>query len=143
MSILNQNFTVATLGKRTIAFIIDELLLSMIVSIILWDSVIAAKTLEEVINVTNQFLIPYMGIKIGYQTLFTAQYGASLGKIVMKIRVIDMDNLSNPKFLSALNRSVFRIVSEMFFYVGFIIAFFDSTNRTLHDRTAKTLVINV
>jgi uncharacterized RDD family membrane protein YckC len=70
------------------------------------------------------------------------QYGASLGKIVMKIRVVELATLSNPGFLSAFNRSVFRVVSELVFYLGFVWAMLDPYRRGWHDRTARTLVIN-
>jgi uncharacterized RDD family membrane protein YckC len=60
----------------------------------------------------------------------------------MKIRIIELSTLSNPSFLSAFNRSVFRVVSEILFYLGFIWAMLDPYRRSWHDRTGKTLVIN-
>ena len=91
---------------------------------------------------TNSFLLEYMAIKIVYQTFFTMQYGATIGKIIMKIRVIEIATLSNPSFLSAFNRSVFRIISEILFYLGFIWAMLDPYRRSWHDRTGRTLVVN-
>ena len=137
-----ENLQLATVRSRAAAFGIDELLLSTLLFIILWDSISAASSVEEIILVINTFILEYMAIKILYQTFFTMQYGATLGKIVMKIRVIETKTLSNPGFLSAFNRSVFRIVSEMLFYLGFAWAFFDPYRRSWHDLSARTLVID-
>lgn len=140
--IQREQISLASIRQRAAAFGIDELLLSIIMIVILWDSMAQAKTLEDMIAVTNSFLLEYMTIKIIYQTFFTMQYGASLGKIVMKIRVIELSTLSNPRFLSAFNRSVFRVVSELLFYLGFVWAMLDPYRRSWHDRSGRTLVIN-
>ncbi|MDP2849778.1 MAG: RDD family protein [Sulfuricurvum sp.] len=137
-----EHLSLASVRQRAAAFGIDELLLSFIMIIILWDSMANATTLEEMIAVTNSFLLEYMAIKILYHTFFTMQYGASVGKIIMKIRIIELSTLSNPRFLSAFNRSVFRVVSEILFYLGFVWAMLDPFHRSWHDRTGKTLVIN-
>ncbi|MBD3798978.1 RDD family protein [Sulfuricurvum sp.] len=140
--IRREQISLASIRQRAAAFGIDELLLSVIMIVILWDAMAQAKTLEAMIDVTNSFLLEYMVIKIIYQTFFTMQYGASLGKIVMKIRVVELSTLSNPRFLSAFNRSIFRVVSELLFYLGFVWAMLDPYRRSWHDRTGRTLVIN-
>lgn len=137
-----ERIELASLRQRAAAFGIDELLLSVLMIVILWDSMAKAQTLEAMIAVTNSFLLEYMAIKIIYQTFFTMQYGATIGKIVMKIRVIELSTLSNPGLLSAFNRGVFRVVSELLFYLGFVWAMLDPYRRSWHDRTARTLVIN-
>ena len=137
-----EHLSLSSIRQRAAAFGIDELLLSVIMMIILWDAMAKAQTLESMIAVTNSFLLEYMAIKIIYQTFFTMQYGATLGKIIMKIRVIELSTLSNPSFLSAFNRSVFRVVSEILFYLGFVWAMLDPYRRSWHDRSGRTLVVN-
>lgn len=137
-----EHLELSSIRQRAAAFGIDEVLLSVILMVILWNPIANATTLEDMIAVTNSFLLEYMAIKILYQTFFTMQYGASLGKIVMKIRVIELSTLSNPTFLCAFNRSVFRVVSEILFYLGFVWAMLDPYRRSWHDRTGRTLVIN-
>jgi len=137
-----EHLELSSIRQRAAAFGIDELLLSIIMIVILWDAMAKAQTLESMIAVTNSFLLEYMAIKIIYQTFFTMQYGATLGKIIMKIRVIELSTLSHPSFLSAFNRSVFRVVSEILFYLGFVWAMLDPYRRSWHDRTARTLVID-
>jgi len=142
-NILNrEGLSLADTKKRSMAFFIDELLLSLLLIFALWDSFSTAQTMEEIINLTNMFVLEYMAMKIVYQAFFTMQYGASIGKIVMKIRVIEIRTLDNPNVLSALNRAIFRVVSEMFFYLGFLWGMLNPEKQTWHDRTAKTLVID-
>lgn len=140
--LMRERLNLSTIRKRAAAFGIDEVLISTLLLIILWDSMQSAKTIEEILTLTNSFLLEYMAIKIAYQTFFTMQYGATLGKIVMKIRVIEIATLSHPRFLSAFNRSVFRVVSEVLFYLGFAWAMMDPYRRSWHDLSAKTLVID-
>ncbi|MCL4432561.1 MAG: RDD family protein [Epsilonproteobacteria bacterium] len=137
-----EHLTIASLRARSAAFAIDEILISILLFIVLWDSITAAKTTEAIIGLTNHFLLEFMAIKIVYQTFFTMQYGATLGKIAMKIRVIEVKTLSNPSFFSAFNRAVFRIVSEALLYLGFVWALLDPYRRSWHDFTAKTMVVD-
>lgn len=138
-----EDITLADIKKRAMAFFIDETLLSFLLIFALWDSFVTAKDVEEIINLTNTFVLEYMAMKIIYQAFFTMQYGATLGKIVMKIRVIEIQTLRKPNVLSSLNRAIFRIISETFFYLGFLWGMLDPSRQTLHDKTAKTLVVNV
>jgi uncharacterized RDD family membrane protein YckC len=108
-----------------------------------WDSFAKAQDMEEIINLTNSFVFEYMFLKIIYQAFFVMQYGASIGKLIMKIRVIDIKTISNPNVLSSLNRAIFRVVSEMFLYLGFLWGMMIPSRQTLHDKTAKTLVVDV
>ena len=138
-----EEMSLASTSKRAIAFLIDELLLSFILILALWDSFSAAKDMQEMIEVTNMFVLEFLTIKIIYQAFFVMQYGASIGKLVMRIRVIEIATLQNPNVLSALNRAIFRIVSELIFYLGYLWAMFDPARQAWHDKTARTLVVNV
>ncbi|QFR49870.1 RDD family protein [Sulfurimonas lithotrophica] len=138
-----EEMSLASTSKRATAFLIDELLLSFVLVLALWDSFAAAKDTQEMIELTNTFLMEFLAIKIIYQAFFVMQYGASIGKLVMKIRVIEIKTLQNPNVLSALNRAIFRVVSELLFYLGYLWAIFDPARQAWHDKTAKTLVVNV
>lgn len=141
--ILNrEEFTLASIQKRSMAFFIDEMLLSLLLMLSLWDSFANATNIEEIIALTNSFVLEYMAVKIIYQTFFVMQYGATLGKLAMKIKVIEIRTLENPTLVSSFNRAVFRIISEMIFYLGFLWGMFDPTRQTWHDKTARTLVVN-
>ncbi len=138
----HEEITLALNNKRAVAFFIDEILLSFILIIALWDSFIEASSTEEIILLTNSFVLEFMMMKIIYQSFFVMQYGATLGKLVMKIRVIEIKTLNNPNVLVALNRSIIRVISEMLLYLGFLWGILNPARQTWHDLSAKTLVVN-
>ena len=137
-----ENLSLSTMQKRAAAFFIDELLLSVLLMIVLWDQFANATSIEETINLTNTFLFEYMMMKVVYQTFFVMQYGATLGKIAMKIRVMDVKTGASPDILASLNRAIFRVISEIFMYLGFLWGYFDKSKQTWHDKTAKTVVVD-
>ena len=137
-----EGITLSDIKKRAVAMFIDEFLLSFILIAALWDSFANAASTEEIINLTNSFVFEYMLMKIIYQAFFVMQYGATIGKIAMKIRVIEINTLQNPNVLVALNRAIFRVISEMLFYLGFLWGMLNPSKQTWHDLTAKTLVVN-
>ncbi len=138
-----EEISLASIQKRSMAFFIDEMLLSLLLIIALWDSFKVAVTVEDMIMLTNTFVLEYMAMKIIYQTFFVMNYGATIGKLVMKIRVIEIKTLQFPSIISSLNRAIFRVISEMLFYLGFLWGMMDKSRQSWHDKTAKTLVVNV
>ncbi|MEA3373630.1 MAG: RDD family protein [Campylobacterota bacterium] len=138
-----EQLELAPVKKRAVATLIDELLLSFLLIIILWDSFQSAQTIEDMIMLTNAFVFEFMAMKIAYQTFFIVQYGATVGKIAMKIQVIELSTMTTPTIFAALNRAVFRIISEMIFYLGFIWGMMDPARQTWHDKTARTVVVDV
>ncbi len=135
--------TLASVLKRFIAFIIDDFLMSVVFIFIIWNDFEKATSSVQMINIMDSYILVYMLLKIIYQTLFAYMYGATLGKMVMKIKIIDIKTLQKPSLTASFNRAVFRIVSEMIFYLGFLWGVLNPTRQTWHDLTAKTLVINV
>ena len=137
-----QGLTLASIPKRGLAFVIDEFILSTLFMIVLWDSIAQATDFESFLFITNAYTLEYLGIKIVYHTIFVALYGASLGKMAMRIRVVSVMDGTIPGWPAAFNRAVFRILSEIIFYLGFIWAMFDPANQGWHDRTARTVVVD-
>jgi len=141
-SLHRESLVLAKTKKRAMAFFIDEMLLSMLLMIALWESFSQAVTTEEIINVTNSFVLEFMALKIIYQAFFVMQYGATVGKIIMKIRVIEVKTLQTPNVIVSLNRAIFRVLSELLFYLGFLWGMLDPSRQAWHDKTAKTLVVD-
>jgi len=139
----SEGIVIANIRKRSMAFFIDEMLLSFLLIIALGDSFFQAKTVQEMIILTNQFILEFIAMKIFYQAFFIMKYGATLGKIAMKIRVLEVDTLQTPNVIVSLNRSFIRIVSEMLFYLGYLWGMMDPNRQTWHDKSAKTLVVDV
>ena len=139
-----ENLQLATTRRRANSFIIDDLLVTLIVTIMLWGKISATNgDLEIVLQIMNEAFMQIIFLKIIYQAFFVWYYGATIGKIVMKLRVIDFNHFGRITFSQALIRSLLRIVSELFFYFGFIMAFFTDSKQTLHDKFGRTLVVNV
>ncbi len=136
-----ENIKLASISKRAIAFMIDELLLSLVFVIALWDGISGAKNSIEMIESIQSATLYFAMVKIAYQTFFTYKYGASLGKIYMKIKVVDINTLEYLDFFSSLNRAIVRIISEMFFYLGFLWGVLNPTRQTWHDLVARSIVI--
>lgn len=136
-----ENITLAQNWKRAMAHLIDLLLVGIIAYAVVGTGE------GDMTEISTQYManlqIVVAILHFAYQWIFIYKYGATLGKIAMKIRVIDLALVDNPNMYQAMIRSAMRIVSEFFLYFGFIMAYFDPFKRTLHDRVAKTLVIDV
>jgi uncharacterized RDD family membrane protein YckC len=141
----SNNLQLATMRSRAFAYVIDDLLVTVIIMIIFWENIIALSDNMEAMMflIKTDLVFPLIALKIIYQTFFIWYYGATIGKIVAKIRVIDSNSWARVSLFSSLLRAVGRIFSEMFFYVGFLIGFFNDGRKTFHDITGKTLVVNV
>ncbi|MBN1838509.1 MAG: RDD family protein [Campylobacterales bacterium] len=137
-----ENITLATLSKRGFAYAIDEILISVLFAFIYIDHIPENTTTEEMIGIINGLFAYVVLLKVIYQTFFVWMYGATLGRIAMKIRVISTEDLEKPSFLLSLSRASFRIISESIFYLGFVWAALNPKRETWHDRVANTLVVN-
>lgn len=140
----NSELELATISSRTIAFIIDDILITLLVFMVFWDLLGAnSDNVEQMIIAMNSIVWKVLFIKFIYQTFFTWYYGATLGKIIAKIRVIDHDSFKRISLTSSILRSAARILSEMFFYIGFLISFFNEGRRSFHDIMGRSLVVKV
>ncbi len=137
------NLQLATISSRIKAFIIDDVLITLIVLIVFWDTIANNDSdLTTVLVLMNEFVLQVLALKFIYQTFFVWYYGATVGKIIAKVRVVDFDDLSRVNLIQSALRSFGRILSEMFFYIGFIFSFFNDGRQTFHDKISKTLVID-
>jgi uncharacterized RDD family membrane protein YckC len=131
----------ASLTKRAIAMTIDDLLISLIIVIAFSSSFANAKTYEQVLVLTNE-LFGYIFVAYTlYHWIFVAIYGKTIGKMIVKIRVVDVQTLDNPSHLRAFIRSLMRNFDEMFFYLGMAYAIVDPLNRAIHDIVGKAVVV--
>ncbi len=137
------NLELASTRSRLLAFVIDDFLITFIIIAMYWNQIAASgNDLVSVLIVMNEFVWQILVLKFIYQSFFVWYYGATVGKIITKIRVIDFNHLGRVSLATSITRSILRIISEMFFYVGFIFAFFSEGRQTFHDKISKTLVIN-
>jgi RDD protein len=137
----NEDITLASIGKRAIAWGIDKVLLSILFYVIYADK-FQNLEYEEIIVIVSKLAFEVILLDVIYQTFFTWYYGATIGKILMKIICIDVYLLDKPKFSVSLLRAIIRIVSENVFFLGFAWAFGNSLLQTWQDKIAKTVVVN-
>ena len=141
----SNNLQLASMRSRAFAFVIDDLLVTAIIMIIFWESIAALSSDMEAMMflMKTDLVMPLIALKVTYHTFFVWYYGATVGKIIAKIRVIDVNSWGKVSLFSSFLRSIGRIFSEMFFYAGFLIGFFNEGRKTFHDIIGKTLVVNV
>ena len=137
------NLQLASMRSRVKAFIIDDLSITLIVMLILWDKITLANgDLVNIMIIMNEAFLQIIVLKFFYQTFFIWYYGATIGKIVAKIKVIDFNSYGRVSFVNAMIRSAGRVISEAIFYIGFLFAYYTDSRQTLHDKFGKTLVVD-
>jgi uncharacterized RDD family membrane protein YckC len=82
-----------------------------------------------------------LALGVGYYVVCEAATGATLGKRMVGIRVVDEDGDSVTLGASII-RNLLRLVDALFFYlVGFLFAVISSRGQRLGDRAAHTIVV--
>jgi len=133
----------ASTSRRIKAFVIDDLLITFVMLALLWEPITSTNgDYLAIAMIMNEAFLQIITIKIIYQSFFIWYYGATLGKMSSKIKVIDFNNFGKITFAQSVLRASGRILSESFFYLGFALAYYTDSKQTFHDKVAKTLVVN-
>lgn len=139
-----ENLRTPSMFRRIMAYTIDDLLISLLMVVILWDRIEAhASDPEAMIGIINAALLEIVAIRFFYQWIFVTFYGATLGKMLFKMRVVSIDTLDNPALIPSAIRSAIRAAGEILFYIPLVVAFMDSFKQALHDKVAKTVVVSL
>ena len=145
------SLSIASNQKRITAFVIDDIVISVFFIIIFYDqfsnvfsniTVVDEAALETINAFIAQNVLVVFSIKLLYHTVLVWQSGMTLGKYLMKIKVIDLEKGSIPNFQKAFLRASIRIPSELLFYLGFLMAFFNPLKQTLHDKLSNCVVVD-
>ncbi len=148
----SNSLPVASMQKRISAFVIDDIIISMFFMIIFYDQIsslfaniteVDQASIEQMNMFISENILIVFAIKVLYHTILIWQNGMTIGKYIVKIKVIDLNTCQRPSFIQALLRASIRIVSEAFLYVGFIMAFFLPMRQTLHDKLSNCVVVDV
>jgi uncharacterized RDD family membrane protein YckC len=146
----SKNYQIASLSKRTTAYFIDDIAVSVLLFIIFYEQLIAiyekmqdSMDLMPMVTFLEQNTLIFVLLRIIYQTFFVWQNGMTLGKIVVKIKVVDVSSGEKPSFQVAFLRASLRIISDSVLYLGYIFAYFNPLVQTVHDKLAKTVVVNL
>ena len=152
----SQNYQLASLTKRSYATFIDGLIVSA-VSILLnlpiyiqqFKYVIDNAQQEYVVqplNLTNPvyYVLSFLSFafSIAYYIYFIGKRGATPGKMLFKIKVIDKDTQQPPGYLKAFLREIVgKFISSLVLFIGYFLAIQDKEKQAWHDKIANTIVI--
>jgi uncharacterized RDD family membrane protein YckC len=93
------------------------------------------------INVGGSAFWLLLALGVGYYIVCEAATGATLGKRIVGIRVVDEDG-DHVTFGAAVVRNLLRVVDALFFYlIGFLFAVTSTRGQRLGDRAAHTVVV--
>ena len=103
---------------------------------------------EETVGMVGAFVAAIGGITIisfAIQTLYfslmeSSKYQATVGKMALGLKVTDI-NGDKLDFGKALLRQICKIISQMVFMFGYIMAGFTEKKQALHDMIASALVV--
>lgn len=132
----------ADFWPRFFARIIDAFLVGLMASMIVTLGVYLFQTEGAQIHLTaivgiGLFLLLCLWV---YFALIPARLGAEVGKLIVRIRTVDLDD--QPIQLSkATVRFVGKIITELLLGLGYLTYFFNKQRQTLPDLIAKTKVI--
>lgn len=91
-------------------------------------------TLELVFFVIN------ITVGVCYEGILVGKYGATLGKMACKIKVVTADG-GKVGYPRAFGRYFAKMLSSFTCLIGYIIALFDDQKRALHDHICNTRVV--
>ncbi|PWI18116.1 RDD family protein [Streptomyces sp. Act143] len=139
-------------GRRTLARIIDMILVGIVVALLTWGFGVNEYDVDadkvEYGKSFAQSLVAAL-LYIGYDTFMITKSGQTLGKKWLKMRVANLENGSTPSVQAALVRSLVLWVPFAFCCACIWTAisggwsFFDKPYKQgLHDKAAKTVVVS-
>ncbi|MGW0813729.1 RDD family protein [Streptomyces viridiviolaceus] len=139
-------------GRRTLARIIDMILVGIVVWLLSWAFNVQEYDVDgEQVEVGKSFGQSVIAavLYIAYDTFFTARTGQTLGKKWLGMRVADLDNGATPSVQTSLIRAAVLWIPFAFCCacVWTVISggwsFFDKPYKQgLHDKAAKTVVVS-
>jgi uncharacterized RDD family membrane protein YckC len=145
------SLSIASNGRRLWSFVIDDMVINLFLMIIFSSQITALmagvhEVDEASVALVNQFIMDniaiVLAVKVLYHTLLIWQSGMTFGKYLMKLRAVDANSGMRLTFTQAFWRASVRLLSEMFFYLGFLFAFFSPLHQTLHDKLSNCVVVN-
>ena len=141
----------AGVGQRALAQIIDALVLLPVLFLVVYlmsGEIPIPNEQDEVssIDVWATFVIVF--IQIAYNTVCVGVWGATVGKLALRLRVVRQDDGGRVAFNAAAIRALIPAAASLIPVVGiaapFVIymrAFFHPLRKGWHDQAAGTIVV--
>ena len=141
--LFREGIKVSPFSKRVYAYTIDELLVSLIIfGAFFSDFTKVVGDIVAIIELTNSMILYFIILKTAYHTIFIHLYGQTIGKILAKIKAVDIYTLDNPSWNTSFLRAFIRNFDEIFLYLGMLFALTNPFVQTIHDKISKVIVID-
>jgi uncharacterized RDD family membrane protein YckC len=138
----------AGVGRRFAAILVDGIILLMVIIVplmILMGVMVGLTAKSNNGAMPAWFMVPMLlleyGLPAAYEIFFIGKYGATPGKMLLKVKVVSPDG-GKISYARSTGRYFAKILSGMILYIGFLMAFWDDEKRALHDRICQTRVIS-
>jgi uncharacterized RDD family membrane protein YckC len=128
--------------RRLIAGIIDVMLILASAQIVYLIISIAGLT-RNLTNGQTELVTDFLSFIIGwvyYAQMESSTYQATIGKQILQISVTRLDG-ERLSFARASARYFAKLLSTVTFFVGYLMAGFTEKKQALHDKIAKTVVV--
>ncbi len=139
------SFVAAGFWRRFVAVFLDGIIIG-----------VATFPIGIILGITVQFVSPGSVLLLNlaswavnlvavyfYYGYFYSNKGASPGKMVMGLRVINSENGKNLTYLEAFLREAFgKLISALPLFIGYLMAAFRGDKKALHDLIFKTQVLH-
>ena len=96
--------------------------------------------LEAIIVQLGPQIVCRFLIQMAYNVFMNGQFGATLGKLAIGARIVNMDG-SRIGFGTAFVRFLGTLVSQLTLFIGYLMVAVRDDKRALHDLIAKTKVV--
>jgi uncharacterized RDD family membrane protein YckC len=149
-------YTIASPGKRILAYIVDSMFMSIASIIILFligqgDGLSAIanysggdieQIIEKVVPIVQTLTFIQLTIGVLYFGLFQAMSnGSTLGKKLLHIRIVCIDG-SEFSIINSIFRYLVNAITMQLCFVLAMVMFFTTYKQALHDLAVKTVVVN-
>ena len=126
-------------GLRSVAILIDMILLFALGYVI---AMLTGATTADGFNLQGGPFFLWLFVTLGYYIGMEGQFGATLGKRAVGLKVVKLEGGGALDWQAAVVRNVLRVVDGLFFYlVGAILVWTSDNKQRLGDRVAGTVVI--
>lgn len=137
---MNNLYKKASFKDRFLAFIIDQLV--FLIPFILYLYAIFIIFIKDYSIAFNLSAFLFSLLFIVYNTLFIWRSGATIGKRLLKIKVVN-DQHQSINFWRALSRESIGKFLSIIFYLGYLWVLIDTRKQGWHDKLAKTFVLKL
>lgn len=133
----------ASFMKRLKAFIIDVVIFTVSLNFLIYilESQFKISILKNVTQLQSQLIS--LGLFYIYDLGFLYFTTSTIGKSLMKIRIVNYKYQKPSLRQLLLRETIGRYISNVFFGLGSLWMLADPKNQTLHDRLSKTYVIEI